>query len=48
MTKTKQATKSAKPAPVELRDEALDAAVGGLAAVKKATGTIVEGFPCCS
>ena len=30
MTKTKQATKSAKPAPVELHDEALDAAAGGL------------------
>ena len=47
MTKTKQATKSAKPAPVELRDEALDAAVGGLAAVKKATGTIAPGEVCC-
>ena len=48
MTKDKQATKSAKPAPVELRDEALDAAVGGLAPVKKATGTIVQALPCCA
>ena len=29
MTKTKQATKSAKPAPVELHDEALDRVAGG-------------------
>ena len=29
MTKTKQARKSAKPAPVELQDKALDAAAGG-------------------
>ena len=30
MTKTKQARKSARPAPVELHDEALDAAAGGV------------------
>ena len=29
MTKTKQASRSAKPAPVELHDEALDRATGG-------------------
>ena len=29
MTKTKQARKSTRPAPVELHDEALDAAAGG-------------------
>ena len=30
MTKTKQATKSVKPAPVELHDEALDRVAGGV------------------
>ena len=30
MTRTKQATKSTRPAPVELHDEALDAAAGGV------------------
>ena len=29
MTKTKQARKSTRPAPVELHDEALDRATGG-------------------
>ena len=29
MTKTKQASRSTKPAPVELHDEALDRATGG-------------------
>ena len=38
MTKTKQATKSVKPAPVELHDEALDRVAGGATQTKHQGG----------
>ena len=38
MTRTKQATKSTRPAPVELHDEALDRIAGGATQTKHPGG----------